>query len=336
MSVTFRQLEIFIAVVETKQVTRASKKLFLTQSAVSLALGELENQLDGALFDRHGRSLLLNDRGRYLLPLAREIVSKMANVSALMNEKEGKVVGTLNLVASSTIGNYVLPYLISAFEKIHPDVIFNMRVHNTKTAEKLLVERKVDMGFVEGKVSNEQIQVTPWFMDELVLVSSPAQIGDESMACVRSGDLKKYKWVMREQGSGTAQIFKRKLGEHVTDLDVIMELGNTEAIKNALKAGSGVGCLSNLAVCHEIEDGTLKRIELDGVDLWRQLSVIQHKNKATTRLMQEFLEFCFRISHHQEAQAAMTTPENVQKRVEEVMADNPEEESWSAEEGEGV
>ncbi|MCI5120361.1 MAG: LysR family transcriptional regulator, partial [Candidatus Electrothrix sp. AUS4] len=69
MAITLRQFQIFIAVAETKQVTRASKKLFLTQSAVSMALAELENQLGGPLFDRHGRSLLLNDRGRYLLPM---------------------------------------------------------------------------------------------------------------------------------------------------------------------------------------------------------------------------------------------------------------------------
>lgn len=333
MSVTFRQLEIFIAVVETKQVTRASKKLFLTQSAVSLALGELENQLGGALFDRHGRSLFLNDRGRYLLPLAREIVSKISNVCALMNEKEGKLVGTLNLVASSTIGNYVLPYLISAFEKMHPDVIFHMRVHNTQTAEKLLVERKVDLGFVEGEVNNEQIKVTPWFMDELFLVASPDQVGNEGQVCARSGDLRKYKWVLREEGSGTIQIFKRKLGENVVDLDVIMQLGHTEAIKNALKAGSGVGCLSNLAVCHEIEDGTLKRIVVDGVDLRRQLSVIQHKDKVSTRLMNEFLRFCSEISQNQDAQTVMATPEKFQKFIEQVMAKIPMGEDSSVNEG---
>jgi len=81
-----------------------------------------------------------------------------------------------------------------------------------------------------------------------------------------------------------------------------------------------------LAVCHDVKDGTLKRIVVDGVDLRRQLSVIQHKNKVSTRLMQEFLDFCFKISHHQEAQAAMSTPENFQKLVAAIMADTDLEE----------
>ncbi len=319
MAVTLRQLEIFIAVVETEQVTKASKRLFVTQSAVSLALGEMENQLGGMLFDRHGRSLILNDRGRYLLPLAREVLSNMSNVCALMNEKKGTIVGTLNLVASSTIGNYVMPYLISAFKKINPEVVFNLRVHNTQKAEKLLVERKVDMGFVEGEVNNEMIKVSPWFKDELMLLGSPDQVGEKDKIDVDLGSLEKYEWVTREEGSGTAQVFQKKLGGYVMDLNVVMKLGHTEAIKNALKVGSGVGCLSNLTVCHEITDGTLKQIVLEGVDMQRQLSIIEHKKKISTRLMKEFRQFCVRISHLLEVQAAMLTPANFQMLVEEAM-----------------
>jgi len=319
MAVTLRQLEIFIAVVETKQVTRASKKLFVTQSAVSLALGELENQLGGMLFDRHGRSLILNDRGRFLEPLARDVLSQMSNVCALMNEKEGTIIGTLNLVASSTIGNYVMPYLISAFKKIHPEVLFNLRVHNTQRAEKLLVERKVDMGFVEGEVNNEMIKVSPWFKDELMMLACPEQVAVKDKIDVDSGDLKKYNWVTREEGSGTAQVFQKKLRNYIIDLNIVMKLGHTEAIKNAIKVGSGVGCLSNLTVCHEIAEGSLKQIVLEGVDMQRQLSIIEHKKKISTRLMREFRQFCVRISHLLEVQAAMLTQDNFQMLVDEAM-----------------
>ncbi|MCX5877053.1 MAG: LysR family transcriptional regulator, partial [Deltaproteobacteria bacterium] len=119
MSITLRQLEIFVAVAETQQVTKASEKLFLTQSAVSMALNELQNQLGGPLFDRRGRALLINDRGRYLLPFAKEILCQINNIETLMTEKNDKVVGALKIVASSTVGNYVLPYLIGAFKQMH-------------------------------------------------------------------------------------------------------------------------------------------------------------------------------------------------------------------------
>ena len=82
------------------------------------------------------------------------------------------------------------------------------------------------------------------------------------------------------------------LGEYVIDLDVVMELGHTEAIKKAVQVGKALGCLSNLTVCGEIDRGELKELHLDGVDMSRNLLIIQHKNKVNTKLMDEFLGFC--------------------------------------------
>ncbi len=315
MSVTIRQLEIFNAVVDTGQVTRAAQHLFITQSAVSIALSEMENQLGGPLFDRFGRRLDLNDRGRYLLSFSREILDKLKDLDSLMNEKNGKFAGTLKLVASSTIGNYVLPYLITAFKSMHPDVHFNMLVSNTKTAEKMIIDRAVDLGFVEGEVNNEMISVTNWFQDELVLFARSTKDTESEEVCDVTTDIKKYKWVMREAGSGTAQIFKSKLGKSVTDLNVVMELGHTEAIKKAVEAGAGIACLSSLAVCRAINRGWLRQIHLKGVDMKRQLYVVQHKKKAKTRLMNEFLDFCFLLSQCGEGRACLSSPEKLQELV---------------------
>ncbi len=292
MLITLRQLEIFIAVVEEKQVTRASKKLFITQSAVSLALNELESQLGGPLFDRDRRSLLLNDRGRYLLPRCREVLSEAENICTLMNEKEGSMAGSLSIVASSTIGNYVLPAIVSTFKNLHPHAFITVQILNTRLAEKLIVERKVDLGFVEGEVSNEQVKVSPWFNDDLVIIAKPDNALASNNSFNLARDMKNSTWVMREKGSGTAQICKKKLGKYVTDLNVVMELGHTEAIKKAVQSGNALGCLSNLTVCGEIDRGELKGLHLEGIDMKRNLLIIQHKNKANTKLMDEFLGFC--------------------------------------------
>ena len=310
MTITLRQLEIFIAVVEEKQVTKASKRLFITQSAVSLALNELENHLGGPLFDRDSRSLLLNDRGRYLLPLAREILSKANNVWELMNERDDKISGSINIVASSTTGNYVLPFLISAFKKMYPDVFFSMQVFNTKRAEQLIEERKVDIGFVEGEVKNENILVQPWFQDELVIFAGSNFLPKGQDVFDLQKDMKRYPWVMREKGSGTAFIFKKKLGKYVTNLNVAMELGHTEAVKKAVEAGVGLGCLSNLAVCRKIEQGHLKKIHVEGLDMSRNLTVIQHKNKVSTNLMNKFVKFCSVMRQSEMEEGCLSSPQH--------------------------
>jgi DNA-binding transcriptional LysR family regulator len=317
MQITLRQFEIFSAVVEEKQVTRASQKLFITQSAVSHALTELENQLGGPLFDRDSRSLLLNDRGRYLLPLCREILSKTEHVWEVMNEKKGKLAGSLEIVASSTIGNYVLPHLAGVFKAMYPNTYLTIYIHNTKVAEQLIVDRKVDLGFVEAEVNHEQILVKPWFEDELVIIVDPDNVLATGNRFRLSRDMRRSKWVMREKGSGTAQTFKKKIGDYVTDLNVVMELGHTEAIKKAVEAGTGLACLSNLAVSGEIERGELKELHLEGVDMKRKLHIIQHKNKVNTRLMDEFLGFCDIMSRCSHGRKCLTSPQKIKSLLKE-------------------
>jgi DNA-binding transcriptional LysR family regulator len=312
MAITFRQLEIFVAVAETKQVTKASEKLHLTQSAVSMALNELQNQLGGPLFERRGRSLLINDRGRYLLPRCKDILCQVDNIESLMAENSEIVAGTLQLVASSTIGNYVLPYLIGVFKKLHPAVTLNMLVCNPRQSEGLIVDGKADLGFVEGEVVHEQVQMLPWLEDELVVIANPAQEVARNERFRVPQDLESCQWIMREKGSGTAQIFKKKLGRHAAGLRVAMELGHTEAIKKAVESGAGVACLSNLTVCREVEKGWLVRMSVDGIDMQRTLHIIHYKNKAITGLMREFIDFCQVIRECNRGWACLTSPWKLQ------------------------
>lgn len=312
MAITFRQLEIFIAVAETQQVTRASKRLLLTQSAVSMALGELENQLGGPLFDRHGRSLLLNDRGRYLLPLAKTILHQVANIETVLTEQHGAVAGVLEIVASSTIGNYVLPFLIGAFMRLHPEAHINMLVVNTMTAEKLVASGQADLGFVEGDINVDSLVATSWFEDELGIIVSSTHKLAERASFVIPDDLKETSWVIREEGSGTAEIFTKKLGRYASLLKVATKTGHTEAIKKAVESGVGAACLSMLTVCREAEEGWLKILPIEGIDTSRQLWIIQHKDKVITRLMAEFLNFCEVVAENHLGQECLSSPYKLQ------------------------
>ncbi len=312
MAITFRQLEIFIAVAETKQVTRAAKNLYLTQSAVSMALSELESQLSGPLFDRHGRSLLLNDRGRYLLPLAKEIIYQVVNVESMLTEQRNSVAGSLKVVASSTIGNYVLPYLIGSFMRLHPEAHIDMLVANTLIAEKMVQKGEADLGFVEGGIGVDSLRAVPWFEDELAIVVSPSHPLGQKEVFYIPDDLRETKWVMREEGSGTAEIFTKKLGRHADILQVVTTLGHTEAIKKAVESGAGAACLSQLTVCREAEQGWLKILPIEGLNMRRQLRIIQHKEKVITRLMDEFLSFCEVISECGLGRECLSSPWKLQ------------------------
>ncbi len=308
MSITFRQLEIFKAVAETNQVTRASKNLSLTQSAVSMALAELESQLGGPLFDRHGRSLLLNDRGRYLLPHAKEMLHQVAAVETVLTGQQDVVAGLLHIVASTTVGNYVMPYLMGAFMQKYPEAHINMLVVNTMQAENLVANGQADLGFVEGDINVDSLIPTSWFNDELGIIVSPQHklAGQKSFRIPE--DLKKTSWVLREEGSGTAEVFTKRLGRHASTLKVLTKTGHTEAIKKAVEAGVGAACLSKLAIARETQEGWLKVLDIEGIDRCRQLWIIQHKDKIVTRLMSEFLKFCEEVVQDQQGCHSLNFP----------------------------
>ena len=312
MSITLRQLEIFIAVAETAQVTKASKKLFVTQSAVSMALAELENQLGGSLFDRHGRSLLLNERGRYLLPLSKEILCQVGNVEKIMSEKNDTLSGRINVVASTTIGDYILPYLIGAFKRMYPQVYINMLVHHTRYAESLVLDGKVEVGFVEGYVNNPDTVKRLWFEDELVVIAGPTDPLSHKHIFDVKHDFTNTRWIMREEGSGTVAIFREKMKDYLDQINVIMEMGHPESIKKAVESGVGLACLSSLTVCREVEHGWLKTLQFEGVDMKRKLHVISRKNLKMNDILAEFLAFCDIMSTCSKSRACLSSPWKLQ------------------------
>ncbi|MFV0437968.1 MAG: LysR substrate-binding domain-containing protein [Desulfopila sp.] len=313
MPITLRQLEIFIAVAETAQVTKASKKLFVTQSAVSMALAELENQLGGSLFDRRGRSLLLNARGRYLLPLSKDITCQVANIESIMSEHNDSLTGRIDMVASTTLGNYIMPYLIGAFKRVHPRVHVNMLVHNTRNAQQMVMDGQSDIGYVEGLLTSaDELKVRPWFQDELVILCGPTDPLAHNESFDLTKDLEEKKWIMREPGSGTDATFREKMKNYLDKLNVVMEMGHPEAIKRAVESGAGIACLSSLSVCRETEHGWIKTLKVKGLDMKRQLKIIQRKDKEISDELAEFMSFCDVMNDCHEDRVCLSSPWKLQ------------------------
>lgn len=228
--------------------------------------------------------------------------------------------GSLEIVASSTIGNYVLPYLVGSFMRLHPEAHINMLVVNTRNAEKLVQKGEADLGFVEGSVTLDSLRAVPWFDDELVVIVSPThKLGMNETFRVPE-DLVETNWVMREEGSGTAEIFRKKLGRHADLLKVVTKMGHTEAIKKAVESGVGAACLSQLTVCRETEQGWLKCLPIEGMDMRRQLRIIQHQEKVVTRLMDEFLSFCEVITECGLGRECISSPWKLQNLLAEYNA----------------
>lgn len=170
MALSLRKLEIFVQVAETGHVTKASKALLISQSGVSMALAELEKEAGGPLFQRQGRRLIVNERGRCLLPEACEILQRVGNFTRLLHDSADEPVGEIHIGASTTIGNYLLPGLMAEFSQQYPRSIPLLQVGNTRQIEQALENGKLDLGLIEGPCHSNVLEKRPWRDDELVVI----------------------------------------------------------------------------------------------------------------------------------------------------------------------
>ena len=291
MAVTLRQLEVFVAIARHGNVTRAASEVFLSQSAASMALSEMEKQLGGNLFDRQGKRLLVNERGRALLPRAQEVLARVQEIGELFGKEGGRLAGVLKIGASSTIGNYLIPRIFGDFVHAHPETRLSLDVGNTERVVGEVKRFHVDLGFIEGFCHDQAIETIPWQKDELVVFASPhhplarqKEIGPADLAAVN--------WILRERGSGTREVFETAIAGKLGDLNLFLELGHTEAIKEAVEAGLGISCLSRLAIARALQLGVLVRLPTPFLGLERRFSILLHKEKYRTEVLRAFLAFC--------------------------------------------
>lgn len=289
MTISVRQLEVFAAVAQQGSMTRGAQRLHLTQSAASMSLKQLERVFGGPLFARIGRGLVLNDRGRTLLPRVEAVLALLDELVELGRDQGAALAGELVIGCSTTIGNYLMPALIKAFIDIHPAVDLRLRVGNTEEIATAVRSGAVDGGVVEGEVIDPHLRVETWMRDELVFVTAPGAALAERTD-VTADELAAQPWVVREPGSGTRSTVDRAFAAQGLRLESVRELGPTGAVKGAVAAGMGVSCLSRAAVAGELETGKLAEVHSQlVVDRWFRM--VTRTNGRPTRLLATFLEW---------------------------------------------
>ncbi len=280
MRLTLRQWQVFVSVADAGVTAAAGATLGLSQSATSAALNELEGQLRAPLFDRIGRRLVLNAHGRALLMPARALLLAAADLERAAGVGQGSdavaVPLHLRLGASTTIGNYLLPTRVAALLARHPQAQVDLRIGNSADVVADVQRLEVDLGLIEGPCHASGLQVLPWQRDALVIVAAgsadlPGQVDLATLAEAR--------WLLREPGSGTREAVEQGLLPHLHHFARSMQLGSTEAIKQAAAAGLGLACLSRYAVADLVALGTLRILETPLPPLSRQLWLVRHPDR---------------------------------------------------------
>jgi len=286
--VTLEQLRVFVSVAECEHVTRAARQLNLTQSAASAAVAALEERHGVKLFDRIGRRIALTAAGRVFLSEAKAVLARALAAEQALADLAGLKTGELVLAASQTIGSYWLPPRIIRFRALYPGVTIKLRIGNTLRVAALASGGEVDLGFVEGEVSDPSLIVKPIGDDELVVVAAPKERG--VLDGLGAGRLTAAPWVAREKGSGTRAAFEAALaafGVDASKRNIVLELPSNEAVRAAVEAGAGLAVMSRLVVSASIKAGSLIASPLALPR--RRFFLLRHKERYESQAARAFV-----------------------------------------------
>ncbi|MCG9770178.1 LysR family transcriptional regulator [Pseudoalteromonas piscicida] len=283
--ITLKQLNVFTVIVQERSITAAADKLCLTKAAVSMALAELERHLEQPLFDRVNNRLMINPAGELLLPHAHQVLDRCRFLESLFKESE-RLYGEIKIGASDTLGNHLLPPMLAAFQQQTGHTQQQLFITNTAKVCAMLRDYELDIGFVEGRVIGEDLDIMPWFEDEMCIVSAMDFAVTDFQTLIQN----QSRWLLREQGSGSREFFLANIAAQLTSWRTAFELNSTEAIINGVAAGLGLACISKYSAEHAIAQQRIKA--LSGLKAApRQFWLVTRKDKFQSPILTRLIDF---------------------------------------------
>ncbi len=245
----WHELQVFVVAAELENFSAAAQELNLSQPAVTQRIRALEQRLGVRLFERQGRRVFLSELGAFLLPMAKDLLRRSNRLEEMISSLRGEVVGHLVVGCSTTTGKYLLPPLLARLIERYPGVQATVRVGSRKRVLELLVAHEVNLAFASAVIPHREIRYHKFLTDEVVLIA-PVQHPWTQRAAIQPEELLQERLILREPQSGTYQAMEQALAKHdisVDELQVIMTLGNSEAVILAVEEGIGVGFVPKLA-----------------------------------------------------------------------------------------
>lgn len=275
MKITLKQLQVFVAVVKHNSVSAAAREIFLSQSAVSTALSELETRLKTPLFSRHGKKLILNQSGLLLLPKAYEVLNNIQEINKLFSEE---LVSTqLTIGASATISQYLLADIIKNYLLHEPNTKIALKINNATQLVTSLNQFKIDVGFSETFFHHPELEIMPWYEDSFVIVAGRNHILAKKKTITKE-DLMDAPWILPEKGSGVSDIFESHIAPHLNRVNVRMTIVHNDVIRQLVASGLGISFVSAMSLGRLTEKTDLVTLNTPFLGLKRIFYRVIRKN----------------------------------------------------------
>jgi len=299
LEMDLRHLETFVKIAELNSFTKAAEELYITQPTVSKQIVDLEGYFGVRLIDRTKRQVILTRAGEILYKYGKDFMALRKETIDALEAFKGLKKGTVIVGASTIPGIYILPQVLNTFREQYNGIRIKLIVSDSKDVMEKMEQGFIDVGFVGSRDTTKKLEFRKLIEDTIVFIAPrgyPTSIDIEG--------LKKYPFIMREQGSGTRNFFHlalKKIGiNSLTDLQVVAELTDTEAIKEAVKSGMGISCISKMAVNVDISQGHVTTVRVEGMDdLRRSFYVISRKGRSLLPQVKALIEIIDRWKEHE-------------------------------------
>lgn len=288
MNYTLHQLQIFLKIVETKSITKASQELFLTQPAVSIQLRNFQDQFDIPLTEVLGKKIYITDFGREIALIAERIIDEVSTINYKTSAFKGILSGRLKIAIVST-GKYIMPYLLTDFLRKHEGIDFKMDVTNKSKVIESLENNEVDFALVSLIPDMININEEILMANQLYLVGNRNHQFKEIIQ--KKSIFNDIRLIYRESGSGTRLIMESFFEKSKVNIRKKIELTSNEAVKQAVIAGLGYSIMPLIGIHNEIVNHDLEIIKVDGLPIISNWKLIWLKNKKLSPVAQSFLEY---------------------------------------------
>ncbi len=292
MSMGIRRLEVFCNVIEKRSFSKAAEAVYLSQPTVSEHIKLLEQFVGDRLIERLGKTVVPTHAGEVLYKYAKEILALRDEAVAVIENLRGKIGGKLRVGCSTIPGTYILPYFLGGFINAYPDVRISLTTSDSRDITAKVAENELDVGLVGATFRESRVVYEEILSDELVLAVYPnhpllrKQHADPE-------DLYRYPYINREFGSGTRAFVERNLrnlGISISRFKIVLEVGSTEAVRHAIKAGIGISILSRKAIDDDVASGSLYAIRFNGLKMMRYFYLVRHKGRNPSPVCKSFIE----------------------------------------------
>ncbi|GLB28536.1 LysR family transcriptional regulator [Lacrimispora amygdalina] len=287
---SIRHLRIFLTVCEcNNSITRAAKKLYMTQPSVSVAIQELEKYYGIILFDRISRRLYLTEAGRQFLEYAQRIFALLDDMEKGIRNWD--TIGVLRVGASITIGSQFMPSYVEKFSAIYPEAEVQVFIGTSHQLEQKLLNNELDFALVERPVHESSLVAEPYMEDSLAVIApgrSPYYPGQ----VLKKEELSGQKFLLREHGSGTRELFEEVMEKEDITVKPVWEGMSTTALVNAVIHGLGIAVVPRRMVSGPLEKKLVYPLKIEGAEFKRCFYIVHHKDKLLTRTFQEFIDLC--------------------------------------------